>query len=198
MLRKIFLLLFLILLLTLIITTNSYFFTKKEIPEQSKNYYWFILHRKSNKEELYRGLPGERLKSELIKTFQVKTGIPGERPTPLPQLIGKKYWLIIKKERSENPETAPYFLTLNIPVPDKEPFGPSPYIECKSSSGKTEQCNWVLPGAFGLHGINGDSSRLSKENPGSSGCIRHSDKDITYLFSKLDPKQEIRYYIEDN
>ena len=67
-----------------------------------------------------------------------------------------------------------------------------PYTECNG------QCNWILPGAFGLHGVNGDLSRLSIENPGSSGCIRHSDEDITYLYNNLDPqKEEIRYYIED-
>jgi hypothetical protein len=31
--------------------------------------------------------------------------------------LGKEYWLITKKESAkENPETAPYFLTLNIPA----------------------------------------------------------------------------------
>ncbi|MBP9718950.1 MAG: L,D-transpeptidase [Candidatus Levybacteria bacterium] len=161
---------------------------------QVKPSYWFILHRKANREYLYKGIPGNKEQSQLIKTFVVKTGIPGERPTPLPQLVGKKYWLITKKEASkENPETAPYFLTLDVPAPSVEPYGPTPYNECDG-----QQCNWVLPGAFGLHGINGDSSRLSKENPGSSGCIRHSDRDIAYLYNLLDPKKEqIRYYIEN-
>jgi lipoprotein-anchoring transpeptidase ErfK/SrfK len=160
-------------------------------PALSKSY-WFVLHRKSNKEYLYTGIPGEVQKSTLVKKFTVKTGIPGERPTPLPQLVGRKYWVITKKEETENPETAPYFLTLNVPGIETEPYGPVPYNECAG------QCNWILPGAFGLHGVNDDNSRLSAENPGSSGCIRHSDADISYLYNILDPqKEEIRYYIED-
>jgi L,D-transpeptidase catalytic domain len=159
-----------------------------------ENHYWFMLHRKSNKEYLYRGLPGDVGKSKLVRVFKVKTGIPGERPTPLPKLTGKKYWLIIdKQEEKDNPETAPYFLTLDVPFFDEEPYGPNPYFECGG-----EQCNWGLPGAFGLHGVNGDESRLSNDNPGSSGCIRHKDEDITYLYNLIDPeKYKVRYYVED-
>lgn len=168
---------------------------KQPVIVAPKESYWFVLHRKSNQEYLYRGLPGNTAKSKLIKAFSVKVGIPGERPTPLPQLVGQEYWLIVDKFTTfDNPETAPYFLTLNIPAPSVEPFGPSPYTECTG-----QQCSWVLPGAFGLHGVASDSSRLSSENPGSSGCIRHTDADITYLYHLLDPKKEqIRYYIEDN
>lgn len=157
------------------------------------NAYWFLLHRKSNNEELYQGVPGDKSKSIHIQTFVVKTGIPGERPTPLPKLLGRDYWIITDKhEEVENPETSPYFLTLNIPSPTDEPFGPNPYEECNG------QCYWVLPGAFGLHGSGGDPSKLSQSDPGSSGCIRHSDEDITYLYNLLDPKkEEIRYYIQD-
>lgn len=156
--------------------------------------YWFILHRKSNIEYLYRGDPGDASKSKLVRSFRVKTGIPGERPTPLPKLVGREYWLLVdESEQFDNPETAPYFMSLDIPVPSAEPYGPSPYLEC---GGK--QCNWILPGSFGLHGTASDSSKLSNENPGSSGCIRHSDEDISYLYNLLDPKhEEIRYYIED-
>lgn len=163
-------------------------------PQIKKQGYWFILQRKSNMEYLYHGVLGEKEKSSLVKTFRVKVGIPGERPTPIPKLLGRKYWLITDKVSSkDNPETAPYFLTLNIPVSDEEPFGPSPYKECNG-----KQCDWILPGVFGLHGINGDESRLSKDNPGSSGCIRHSDEDITFLYHLLDPqKEQIRYYIEE-
>jgi lipoprotein-anchoring transpeptidase ErfK/SrfK len=155
--------------------------------------YWFLLHRKANREYFYYGIPGEKEKSTLLKIFVVKTGIPNERPTPLPQLLGRKYWIITNKESSsDNPETSPYFLTLDIPVNDEEPFGPTPYLECGG------QCNWMLPGYFGLHGSGADPSKLSDENPGSSGCIRHTDEDITYLYNVLDPKkEEIRYYIED-
>jgi hypothetical protein len=112
----------------------------------------------------------------------------------LPQLLGKKYWLITKKfDTRNNPETSPYFLELNVPAPAVAPYGPSPYTECNGS-----QCNWQLPGPFGLHGINGDLTRLDSDNPGSSGCIRHTDEDITYLYNLLDPiKNEIRYYIKD-
>lgn len=173
----------------------SFLLNKQEKPESLPQKYWFVLHRKANKEELFQGVPGDKKKSKLVKTFTVKVGIPGERPTPLPKLLGKNYWLLIaKEEQKDNPETAPYFLKLNIPVPAEEPYGPAPYNECNG-----QQCHWILPGAFGLHGINGDPSRLSPENPGSSGCIRHKDEDITYLFNLLDPsKSEIRYYIDGN
>lgn len=157
-----------------------------------KSSYWFMLNRKSNTENFYKGVPGDASKSVLIKTFKVKTGMPGERPTPLPQLIGRDYWVLIKKEISDNPVTAPYFLTLDVPTSEEEPYGPAPYLECDG------QCNWVTAGAFGLHGINGDLTRLSQEDPGSSGCIRHSDEDITYLYNLLEPQtEEIRYYIQD-
>ncbi len=123
----------------------------------------------------------------------MKTGIPGERPTPLPKILGREYWLITKKEVSSDPETAPYFLTLNIPTVDHKPYGPTPYLECDG------QCDWVRPGPFGLHGVGGDLTKLSSSDPGSSGCIRHRDEDITYLYNVLQPQeQEIRYYIEDN
>lgn len=172
------------------------------IVEEKEEQYWFVLHRKSNTEEFFLGEPGNRNKSKLIKTFQVKTGIPGERPTPLPQLLGREYWKVIKKEPSfENPETSPYFLSLDIPAPEEEPYGPVPYRECIGSmyADSEGQCHWVLPGAFGLHGIASTPAKLSPEDRGSSGCIRHTDEDITYLYNLLNPeKEEIRYYIEDN
>lgn len=159
-----------------------------------KEMYWFLLHRKSNTEELYYGLPNDKNQSKLIKNFIVKTGIPGEKPTPLPQLLGREYWKVIDKvEAFDNEETAPYFLTLDVPVSEEEPFGPTPYLECNG------QCNWILPGYFGLHGTASNEVKLSKDDPGSSGCIRHKDEDITYLYQLLDPKkEEIRYYIQDN
>lgn len=176
------------------IGTNILSSKKNEnLKPENKNNYWLLLNRKSNIEFLYKGVPGDSKNSELIRTFNVKTGIPGERPTPLPKLLGKNYWVITSKQESkENPETAPYFLKLNIPVAEEEPFGPEPYEECAG------QCNWELPGDFGLHGVNGDVSKLSEENPGSSGCVRHKDEDIAYLYNILNPqKEEIRYYIED-
>lgn len=159
-----------------------------------KKEYWFLLHRKSNKEEFFLGVPGDKDKSTVVKTFTVKTGIPGERPTPLPKLVGRDYWIITEKHpEPDNPETAPYFMTLNIPAPSEPPYGPKPYEECNG------QCDWVKPGNFGLHGIGGDPERLSQDNKGSSGCIRHRDEDITYLYNLLDvEKNEIRYYVEDN
>lgn len=155
--------------------------------------FWFMLHRKSNVELLYKGVPGDARSSNLIRTFQVKTGAPNERPTPLPLILGREYWLITKKyETQQNPETAPYFLELDVPYSHEFPYGPSPYLECNG------QCNWEIPGPFGLHGINGDTKRLSFENFGSSGCVRHLDLDIKYLYNLLDPeKKEIRYYIKD-
>lgn len=157
--------------------------------------YWFDLHRKSQVELLYFGLPGNRTESRLIKSFQVKTGMEG-RPTPLPRLYGREYWVITKKyETRDIPETAPVFLELDVPHTDEYPFGPSPYLECGLDGG--EQCNWELPGPFGLHGINGDLTRLDSINPGSSGCIRHRDEDITYLYNLLDLRKEVRYYVQD-
>lgn len=160
---------------------------------QTELSYWLLLYRRSNLEFLYYGRPGDKNNSFLVKIFQVKSGIPEKRPTPLPNLLDREYWLIIAKtETKDSFETAPYFLTLDIPVSDEEPFGPVPYLECGG------QCNWILPGYFGLHGVNGDLTRLSEENPGSSGCIRHQDADITYLYNLLEPEErEVRYYIED-
>ncbi len=162
-------------------------------PVKPPNEYWMLLHRKSNREFLYKGVPGEIAKSTLIKRFQVKTGIPGEKPTPLPQLVGRDYWLITDKlESADNPETAPYFLVLDVPVPSEEPYGPAPYKECDG------QCNWEVPGYFGLHGVAGDMEKLSLQDPGSSGCVRHADEDITYLYNILEPSEyEIRYYVRD-
>lgn len=177
-----------------ILLGGSQSFKKTHKPEDSKKEYWMILLRKSNIEKLYLGRPGDKKKSNLVKTFSVKTGIPGQKPTPLPKLLGRDYWLITDKfDAKDYPETAPYFLKLDVPVSDKYPYGPDPYEECADG-----QCNWELPGYFGLHGINGDSSRLSSYDPGSSGCIRHEDQDITFLYNLFDPKkEEIRYYVED-
>jgi len=162
----------------------------QDVPKPS---YWFMLHRKSNIEYLYLGKPGKPEESELIRKFSVKTGIPGERPTPLPELVGREYWVLTDKIPTSSYETAPYFLILDVPVPSVAPFGPAPYLEC---GGK--QCNWQVPGYFGLHGVAGIPERLSEEDPGSSGCIRHSDDDITYLYELLNPKAgEIRYYVKD-
>lgn len=175
----------------------SYQYAKQTLQQEVltlsvKNSYWFVLNRKTNVEKLYRGVPGDVRRSSLIKTFTVKTGIPGERPTPLPQLLGRKYWVLVKKEVTDNPETAPYFLTLDVPISEEEPYGPAPYLECNG------QCNWVTPGFFGLHGTAGHPEKLSKSDPGSSGCIRHRDEDIIYLYNLLEPeKDEIRYYIQD-
>ncbi len=160
---------------------------------QPKKEYWFVLNRKSNKELLYFGEAGNKDSSALVKTFTVKSGIPGQRPTPLPALLGREYWLITAEyETFENPETAPYFLALDIPVSEEAPFGPEPYDECNG------QCNWELPGAFGLHGNNGDPEKLAEGNPGSSGCIRHTAEDITYLYNLLDlNNSQVRYYVYD-
>lgn len=175
------------------LTTDNPKPDKEVLSEQFQKSYWFKLHRKSNLEYLYLGEPGDDSRSDLIKVFNVKTGIPGERPTPLPSLVGRNYWIVTGEyETPDNPETAPYFLTLDVPVTEEPPFGPEPYLECKG------QCNWELPGAFGLHGNNGDPDKLAQTNPGSSGCIRHTVEDITYLYNLLDPENsQVRYYIDD-
>ena len=192
--KKIMLLVFLIIALFLLL------FLPKTIPDTSdktnftvKKSYWLVLQRKSNKELLYFGVLGNVNNSKLMRTFQVKTGIPGSSPTPLPRLLGREYWLLVKKESSaDNPETAPYFLQLDIPATGEWPYGPVPYEECNG------QCDWILPGYFGLHGVNGNLAKLSQKDPGSSGCVRHKDEDITYIYNLLNPEsEEIRYYIED-
>lgn len=157
------------------------------------NEFWFVLHRRSNVEFLYHGKPGVKESSTLVKQFIVKSGNLEKKPTPLPHLVGREYWLITRKYSStDNPETAPYFLELDIPVTDEPPFGPEPYLECDG------QCDWELPGYFGLHGINGNAEKLSSHDVGSSGCVRHSDDDITYLYNLFDPEnQTIRYYVVD-
>lgn len=139
------------------------------------------------------GEPGDRTQSELVRTFKVKTGVRGEKPTPLPQLVGREYWVIEEMWSSqENPETAPYFLALDVPVGEVAPFGPEPYMECNG------QCNWQLPGRFGLHGVNGNLEKLADVDAGSSGCVRHADEDITYLFHLLHAfAGDIRYYVQD-
>ena len=186
------------LLIISIITVLSFYLTSSptagsvQIVTPRKSH-WLVLHRKSENEYLYYGTAGDMNSSKLVRKFQVKAGIEGSSPTPLPKLLERDYWLITKKEPSmDNPETAPYFLTLDIPTTGDWPYGPVPYEECGG------QCDWILPGYFGLHGINGNTVKLSKEDQGSSGCVRHADSDITYLFNLLDPeKEEIRYYIED-
>lgn len=164
------------------------------IPEK----YWFILHRKSGEEILYLGAPGDINNSKIVRKFQVKTGASWS-PTPLPNLVGREYWKIIKKESSkDNPDTSPYFLTLDVPADENWPYGPVPYTECKDLNGNNIQCDWVQMGYFGLHGVGGNNEKLSKDDYGSSGCIRHRDEDITYLYNLLDPeKEEIRYYIKN-
>ncbi len=155
-------------------------------------HYWFLLKRASNVEHLYQGVPGNINRSRLIKTFFVKTGIAQKRPTPLPQLVGREYWNIVKKEFAHNPQTGPYFLTLDVPASGDWPYGPVPYEECDG------QCDWVTPGYFGLHGVGDDITRLTQHDPGSSGCIRHSNEDIAYLYQLLSPeKNPIRYYVRD-
>jgi hypothetical protein len=184
-------------ILGVIIGSGGLYFTKKEakipVSAAKQESYWFVLHRKSNEEFLYKGVPGDISQSALVKTFRVKTGVPGEKPTPLPHLLGRDYWIIIGKMKSDaDPETSPYFLTLDVPVSYFEPYGPVPYVECEG------QCSWTIPGFFGLHGVGGDNSKLASEDPGSSGCVRHSDQDITYLYNLIDPnREEIRYYIKD-
>lgn len=172
---------------------------KGEQTVVSQNAHWFVLHRKSGEEILYLGVPGEEHNSRILAKFQVKTGASWS-PTPLPKLVGREYWKIVKKEPSaDNPDTAPYFLRLDVPTDENWPYGPVPYTECKDQAGNNIQCDWVQPGYFGLHGVGGNPQKLSKEDYGSSGCIRHSDTDITYLYELLDPEyEEIRYYVEDN
>jgi len=159
--------------------------------------YWFMLHRKSLKEMLYLGTPGDVSQSTLVKTFTVRTGHPSKRPTPLPQLAGEEYWEITSKG-ARSGSVGPYFLVLNIPY--QNAFGgPLSYTECDG-----QQCNWG-EGDFGLHGTGGDPTRVNNDGDlaindnWSSGCIRHIDSDIEYLYNTLSPTEAdpIRYYVED-
>lgn len=175
-------------------------------PTTTPEEYWFILHRKSKREILYKGVPGDISKSTIATDANGKQLIfkvnPGrsDRPTPLPQLFGRQYWVLTEKHPESIPETAPYFITLDIPDGRKAPYyGPSPYKEC-GTDGK-QQCVWGnIAGDFGLHGVGpngGDASRL--DDAGSSGCVRHSSSDIEKLYELLDlSKGGVRYYIEDN
>lgn len=160
---------------------------------QSEPEHWLYLKRRSNIEILYHGIPGNQQQSKVIKVFKVKSGIPQKRPTPLPELLGQRYWLITDKVKARaDKEIGPYFLKLDIPHSEYPPYGPYPYEECSG------QCNWELPGAFGLHGVSNDNSKLSEENEGSSGCVRHDDRDIAYLYYLLNPNDRpVRYYIVD-
>lgn len=172
-------------------TQIAYTPTQATQPED-RNQYWFLLRRHSKKEILYLGFPGDEERSKQVAQYNVNPGIPGERPTPLPQLTGRDYWTITQirpTTDSERSSLGPYFLTFDVPNSFSPPYGPVPYNECDG------QCNWVTPGEFGLHGINGDSSKLT--DAGSSGCVRHSDQDITAIYNALNGKQNIRYYIED-
>ncbi|KKS98124.1 MAG: hypothetical protein UV73_C0003G0066 [Candidatus Gottesmanbacteria bacterium GW2011_GWA2_43_14] len=196
--RKTLILVWFMLFLSLAAVTATLFFyrqleNKNKKERINKENFWFLLERQSNLETLYYGQPGRVTDSKIVRQFKVKTGRPNERPTPLPQLLGREYWLISgKTETKDNPETGPYFISLDIPVTDDEPYGPEKYPECEG------RCNWVLPGAFGLHGIGGDDSKLTESDPGSSGCIRHTDEDITHLYNLIDPTKSIRYYIENS
>jgi len=174
---------------------------KPEILEAAvsmKESYWLSLDRNLGKEYLYLGIAGSTESSKLIREFIVKTGASWS-PTPLPELVDREYWRVVKKEPSDNPETSPYFLQLDVPVTEDWPYGPVPYTECKDvNTGESIQCDWVLPGYFGLHGVGGDETKLSEEDQGSSGCVRHTDEDITYLYNLLDPgNEEIRYYVTE-
>lgn len=192
--KKLLLLCFLIIaLFLLLILPKTPSDTNPKTQVTVNKSYWFLLHRKSNVEYLYYGQLGNADNSQVVRTFQVKSGAFGSSPTPLPKLLGRDYWRLIKKESSaDNFDTAPYFLTLDVPSSGEWPYGPTPYLECDG------QCDWVQPGYFGLHGINGNLSKLSSQDPGSLGCVRHRDEDITYLYNLLDPEnEEIRYYIKD-
>ncbi len=162
------------------------------LSQESTDTFWFSLYRASNIEVLYFGIPNDMYRSFPRGIYRVKTGIPNQRPTPLPQVTGRAYWKITSQYKTDNPETAPYFLELDVPVSDGPPYGPVRYPECGGA------CNWVLPGAFGLHGVGGDESKLDATNAGSSGCIRHTDRDITALYTLLHTYTgELRYYIAD-
>ena len=107
----------------LVVTQNMTLKSQQTEVVKKQEQHWFILHRKSQKEDLYFGIPGDANKSKLVKTFTVKTGIPGERPTPLPKLMGREYWLLVEKHPEvDNPETAPYFMTLDVPAPSDPPY----------------------------------------------------------------------------
>src|SRR5688572_16212552 len=106
----------LIIILIMIAGAGGIFLNKPKIQKVSlqsdqqkvAQNYWFMLHRKSKKEFLYQGIPGDLANSTLVKEFQVNVGIEGQRPTPLPELVGRAYWnLIAEYDTAADPETAP-------------------------------------------------------------------------------------------
>lgn len=180
-----------------------------ETTAPSTDAYWFLLERKSKKETLYQGKPGDRTNSRIIRSFQINPGWPGQTPTPISTKLGIPYWIITTYKTNtadeQKSKLGPYFLSLNIPYNDpgnncpingvnKNCQGPTPYLECPDRA--NNQCYWPVPGEFGLHGVGNSISRLTDE--GSNGCIRHSNDDITYLYNLLSKyNREIRYYTVD-
>jgi hypothetical protein len=130
-------------------------------------------------------------------TSVVNPGVDGKSPTPRPDLLGKSYWIITKKEQNQGDAInlmGPDFLVLNIEY-QNEFNGPLGYNECGPS--RNGQCFWPTPGEFGLHGTGNTPSRLT--DSGSSGCVRHSNDSITSIYNLLKNESgEIRYYISED
>lgn len=175
--------------------------TTTSSTDQNARGYWFQLHRsragKQPTEDLYHGVYGDALNSDHVMTSTVNPGIDGKSPTPRPDLLGKSYWVITKKEQNQGDAInlmGPDFLVLNIDYQNQY-NGPLGYNECGPS--RNEQCFWPTPGEFGLHGTGDTSSRLT--DSGSSGCIRHSNDAITSIYNLLKNESgEIRYYISED
>lgn len=165
--------------------------------------YWFLLDRLNKKEYLFQGPVGVRDRKYLVREFTVLPGLSGQTPTPVPSKVTptREYWTFnsatLKSPVGDISNGGqPGFLKLDIPY-DNSLGGPVPYLECGPSG--TSQCNWNTPGAFGLHGVDNNHPLT---DPGSSGCIRHNNTDIQYLYNLLsnvvnNNPNTIRYYIED-
>ncbi|MCL5113933.1 MAG: peptidoglycan DD-metalloendopeptidase family protein [Patescibacteria group bacterium] len=163
-------------------------------PASPQDQYWLVLDRQSKEEYLYKGQPGNKDASTLIRSFMVNPGASGSTPTPLSNLVypAREYWIINAAALDSPIPSDPHFLHLDIPF-DNPNGGPTPYTECGGL-----QCRWI-PGTFGLH-----SSDMTHPvvGPGSSGCIRHYSQDIDYLWSLLQNivnsrEYSVRYYVKD-
>ncbi len=177
------------------------------------NTYWFLLNRQKRYEILYKGTPEKITQSQVVKISTINPGSPGDEPTPIPQKLGKKFWSLTGEVRLHPQDSdptgyekfGPYFIVLDVPFknqPDPscnnngttDCYGPVPYKECGPSL--DQQCNWHTPGEFAIHG----NDKL--DPPGSAGCVRHSNTDITEIYDTLNNAKAInsntRYYAIDS
>ncbi|MDO8487149.1 MAG: M23 family metallopeptidase [Candidatus Curtissbacteria bacterium] len=176
--------------------------------------YWFLLDRLNKKEYLYQGVPGDKGKSQLVKTFavnpmKVNPGIPGGiedtiikpgepgylqrwgHPTPLPQKVGREYWTFTGVNPNDPGIPGGKFLILDVP-----PSGTG----CTNPDPNNKECGGPVPyiecgpnrdeqcnwgGKSGQFGLHGVDATHTLEDTGSQGCVRHSTEDMDFLWNLL-------------